>query len=284
MPERLQKYLARHGLGSRREIERWIADGRVTVNLKPAQIGAQYREGDRIAIDGKEVTARLQVETVPQVLMVHKPQGQAIDRDGQREIDSETTEAVVDKLPTIRGSRWVPINPMHPGDSGLVLFTNDGKLGFALTRRKRWIPCVYMVRVLAPGHELAPADIPTFVDFDDERIEFSKVEPLSGEGANVWFRVELPRADRRAAVRALFESRNLKVSRMTQISFGAIQLPRDLPRSRHRALSQAQISALYELAELAPPNFEVAAATVKRRPARRPPPDRRTPKRGTKRR
>src|SRR5687767_13641440 len=78
MPERLQKLLARHCLGSRREIERWIAEGRVTVNLEPAQIGAQYQPGDRIAIDGKEVTARLSIEVAPQALLFHKSQGQPI--------------------------------------------------------------------------------------------------------------------------------------------------------------------------------------------------------------
>jgi 23S rRNA pseudouridine2605 synthase len=281
MPERLQKILARHGLGSRREIERWIADGRVTINLQPAQVGAQYHEGDRVAIDGKEVTARLSVQVVPQVLIVHKMQGQPIAREEENEEHQEATSFVVDTLPAVRGSRWVPINPMHGGDSGLLLFANDGHLGYALTRRKRWIPCGYMVRVLAPGHELTPPEIPPFVDYDDERIEFSKVEAAGGEGANIWFRVELPRADRRAAVRALFESRNFKVNRMTQVAFGPIELPRDLPRGRHRLLSQSQVASLYEAAQLPAPSFEPPPSRVER-PKRRPPPDRRrSPKKKT---
>jgi 23S rRNA pseudouridine2605 synthase len=270
MPERLQKILARHGLGSRREIERWIEAGRVTVNRLPAKIGDVFQPGDRIAIDGKEVTARLAIEVEPKVLIYHKAQGQPISHDQRSarpptdladESADETppadpegeVEAVVDKLPSVRGARWVPINPMHGGDSGLLLLATDGTLGYALTRRKRWIPTAYMVRVLAPGNAEAPPEIPLTVTYDDEEIEFSKVEAAGGEGSNLWFRVELPRADRRAAVRALFESRELKVSRMTQVAFGSIELPRDLPRGRHRALRPDQIAALYALAQIESP-------------------------------
>ncbi len=292
MHERLQKILARHGLGSRREIERWIAEGRVTVNLEPAQIGAQYRPGDRIAIDGKEVTARLNIEVASQVLLFHKAQGQPITPDERRnkpaidaadgvEYPVDSAETVMDRLPSIRGSRWVPINPMHAGDSGLLLLTNDGNLGFALTRRKRWIPTAYMVRVLAPNDaddatSLVPRrvpEIPPHVSYDsgkgNETVEFTKVEPTGGsEGANLWYRVELPRADHRAAVRALFESRDLKVSRMTQVAFGSIELPRDLPRGRHRALSADQVASLYALAQIdvpPPPKKEDRVDPRKRR-------------------
>ena len=286
MPERLQKILARHGLGSRREIERWIAEGRVTINRLPAQLGAQFHEGDRVAIDGKEVTARLAIEVPPQVLMFHKSQGQPIARDGARDgergeqdvesIDEDARETVLEKLPAVRGARWVPLNPMHGGDSGLLLLTNDGALNYALTRRKRWIPCSYMVRVLAPGSSLEPPEIPPTVVFDDEQIEFSKVEPAGGEGANLWYRVELARADRRGAVRALFESRDMKVSRMTQVAFGGIELPRDLPRGRHRALTADQVAELYRLAHLNPPAApDPSAERANRKPHRRPAPDRR---------
>jgi 23S rRNA pseudouridine2605 synthase len=273
MPERLQKILARHGLGSRREIERWISEGRITVNLEPAQLGAQYQPGDRIAIDGKEVTARLSIEVAPQALLFHKAQGQPIAQDerssrpppkeGEEPIvyAADTAEAVLDRLPAVRGSRWVAINPMHAGDSGLLLLTNDGNLGFALTRRKRWIPTAYMVRILAPDESDQPErtapEIPPRVNYDsgkgNETVEFTSVEPAGGEGSNLWYRVELPRADHRAAVRALFESRDYKVSRMTQVAFGSIELPRDLPRGRHRALTELQLAGLYELAQIPMP-------------------------------
>jgi 23S rRNA pseudouridine2605 synthase len=290
MSERLQKVLARHGLGSRREIERWIAEGRVTVNREPVKVGAQYRTGDRVAIDGKEVTARLAIEVAPRGLMFHKSHGQSIGHDDRTQrppddADFETAPpdaegsvtAVVDQLPALRGSRWVPINPMHGGDSGLLLFTTDGTLGYALTRRKRWIPTGYMVRVLAPGNEVHP-EIPPHVAYDDEQVEFTKVEPAGGEGSNLWFKVELGRADHRAAVRALFESRELKVSRMIQVAFGELQLPRDLPRGRHRELTVEQMEQLYTMARIAAPAALRGPKVVKSpatRAGKRPAPDRR---------
>jgi len=276
MTERLQKILARHGLGSRREIERWMAEGRVTVNRERAKVGDVFRPGDRVAIDGKEVTARLSVEVAPQVLMFHKAQGQPITHDERRtsSVDEESTieahapdtgETVIDRLPAVRGSRWIPINPMHPGDSGLLLVTNDGNLSYALTRRKRWIPTTYMVRILAPGAAEAPPEIPLSVSYDTgrgaEEVTFDSVEPEGGAGANLWYCVQAPRADCRAGVRALFESRNLKVSRMTQTAFGSIELPRDLPRGRHRALSAEQLAALYELAQIKMPSVDASVST-----------------------
>jgi 23S rRNA pseudouridine2605 synthase len=202
-------------------------------------------------VDGKEVTGRLKAEAPLQVLMYHKPQGQALMRNDSRNMDEPPPDDwVQDHLPSVRGSRWIPLNPMHPGDSGLVLVTNDGALDYALTRRKRWIPTAYMVRVLAPGSAEAPPEIPLHVNYDDGVVEFTKVEPAGGEGANLWYRVELERADRRAAVRALFESRDIKVSRMTQVMFGGLELPRNLPRMRHRELDAAQVTALYQLARI----------------------------------
>ena len=279
MPERLQKILAQHGLGSRREIERWIVEGRITVNLQVAKVGAHFSYGDRVAIDGKEVTTRLAIEVPKQVIMYHKAQGQPIAHDDTRTVrppvedipgeiqessqdDTAAGESVMDRLPAIRGSRWIPINLMHAGDSGLLLLTNDGELSYALTRHKREIPTGYLVRVLSPGSSdtrlTGAPEVPPHVTYDDKEVTFTSVEPAGGEGSNLWYRVELPRADHRAAVRALFESRDLKVSRMTQVTFGSIELPRDLPRGRQRALTADEVTELYGLAQIAAPVAQVS--------------------------
>lgn len=244
MTERLHKVLAQHGLGSRRELEGWIADGRILLNGKAAQVGDRFTPGDRVIIDGKDITARLRVEAVEQVLLYHKPQGQPLERGDDPEIES-----VIERLPAHRGVRWVPINPMHPGDSGLLLLTNDGALSYALTRHKREIPAAYMVRLHAPGGAQRLPELPHSLRYDEETVEFSKVEPAGGDGENIWFRVELARADRRAAVRALFVSNGLTVSRMMQVAFAGIELPKDLPRSRHRLLPSDQMAKLYEAAQ-----------------------------------
>ena len=271
MAERLHKLLAQHGFGSRREIEKWILEGRVLLNGRPAQAGASYSSGDRVAIDGRDVTSRLKVTAAaPGVLLYHKAQGQPITGSGE---DAESGKSVMESLPSVRGARWLVVNTMQAGDSGLMVLTSDGRLADALRRRAESIPTAYVARVLVPTPEFDVSVFPRVVNYDEETIEFENIEPAGGEGTNRWFRVESRRAHRRAAVRALFESRNLKVSRVIQVQFADIELPRDLPRGRSRALSQDRVAALYALAELELPQAEERPGAKPRR--RRVAPDRR---------
>jgi len=280
MPERLHKLLAQHGFGSRREIEKWILEGRVLLNGRPAQAGASYSTGDRVAIDGRDITSRLKVSAAaPSVLLYHKSQGQPITGSGE---DAESGKSVMESLPSVRGARWLVINTMQAGDSGLMVLTSDGRLADALRRRAESIPAAYVARVLVPTPEFDVAALPRVVNYDEETIEFENIEPAGGEGTNRWFRVESRRAHRRAAVRALFESRNLKVSRVIQVQFADIELPRDLPRGRHRALSQDRVAALYALAELALPQA-VERPSAKPRGRRAAPDKRATGRRKSRR-
>lgn len=265
MSERLHKVLAQHGIGSRREVERWIAEGRIQINGVTAKAGDRYEAGDRVQLDGREVGKRLEFSATPQVLAYHKPQGQPIERESAPRVAQEGehaqdtfAESAEERLPTQRGSRWLPINPMHPGDSGLLLFTNDGKLSYALTRQKKKIPTTYMVRVHVRGGAAAAPELPTALKLDDGTVEFTEVSvstapEADNESGNVWYKVEMPRADKRAAVRALFVSHGLTVSRMMQVAFGGIALTKEMPRARHVALKPAQVAGLYALAQLAAP-------------------------------
>lgn len=256
MSERLHKLLAQHGLGSRREIEKWMQEGRVLLNNRPAQPGDRYSEGDRVVVDGKDVTARLRIQPPPQVLIYHKPQGQPITPTSEDDERDAEAKSVMESLPSLRGARWLVINTMQPGDSGLLLLTNDGRLADALRRRAESTPAAYVARVLVPFPEFDIESIPRIVQYDDEAIEFESVEPAGGEGTNRWFLVKSHRSHRRAAVRALFESRGLKVSRVVQVRYADLELPRDLPRGRHRALTDKQVAALYAYAGLSAPNAE----------------------------
>jgi 23S rRNA pseudouridine2605 synthase len=271
MSERLHKLLAQHGFGSRREIEKWMLEGRVVLNGRATEPGASYSSGDRVAIDGRDITSRLKISAAaPGVLLYNKSQGQPITGAGE---DAQSGKSVMESLPAVRGARWLIVNTMQAGDSGLMLLTSDGRLADALRRRAETIPAAYVARVLVPTPEFDVATLPRIVKYDDETIEFESIEPAGGEGTNRWFRVESRRTHRRAAVRGLFESRGLKVSRVIQVQFADIELPRDLPRGRHRALSQDRVAALYALAELELPQVQEHVATKPRK--RRPAPDRR---------
>jgi 23S rRNA pseudouridine2605 synthase len=270
MSERLHKLLAQHGLGSRREIERWISEGRVRLNSKQAQIGDQYNSGDRVSIDGKDVTSRLKITAAPQVLIYHKPQGQPITAGAADAGDADADmKSVMESLPSVRGSRWLVVNTMHAGDSGLLLVTSDGRLADALRRRAESTPAAYVARVLIPHPEFDMSSIPLIVQYDEEAVEFESIEPAGGEGTNRWFLVKSQRSHRRAAVRGLFESRGLKVSRVTQVKFADLELPRDLHRGRHRALSEKQVAALYTLAGLKEPPTAREVHEQRTKPRRR---------------
>ena len=271
MSERLHKLLAQHGFGSRREIEKWMLEGRVVLNGRAAEPGDRYASGDQVAIDGRDLTSRLKISAAaPGVLLYHKSQGQPITSAGE---DAAAGKSVMESLPSVRGGRWLVVNTMQAGDSGLMLLTSDGRLADALRRRAETIPAAYVARVLVPTPEFDVTTLPLVVNYDEETIEFESIEPAGGEGTNRWFRVESRRTHRRAAVRALFESRGLKVSRVIQVKFADIELPRDLPRGRHRALGTDRVAALYALAELELPKVEERPGAKPRK--RRPAPDRR---------
>ena len=264
MSERIQKVLAQHGIGSRREVERWIVEGRLQINGVVARTGDRYEPGDRVQLDGRDVGKRLDNTVTAQVLAYHKPQGQPIerpaaDRQSPDHAPEVIDESVEERLPVQRGSRWVAINPMHPGDSGLLLFTNDGNLSYALTRQKKKIPATYMVRVHVRGGVAAAPELPTVLRLDNETIEFTEVSVCNSgpegesESGNIWYKVVMPRADKRAAVRALFVSHDLTVSRMMQVAFGEIALTKEMPRARSIPLKPVQIASLYALAQLTMP-------------------------------
>jgi 23S rRNA pseudouridine2605 synthase len=252
MSERLHKLLAQHGYGSRRELEKWIAEGRVLLNGRAAAAGARYESGDKVVLDGKDISARLRHTASPTVLLYHKAHDQLLDaREAQSRGDLK--ETVLEHLPAARGARWQAVNVMHAGDSGLMLFTNDGRLADGLRRHLEHISATYSARVLMPDATRFLELHPDSVQIDEERVTFTEVKAAGGEGSNRWFDVGLARADRRAAVRALFESHGFKTSRIIQTSFGPIQLPRDLPRNRHRELEAPAVRTLYELARLQVP-------------------------------
>lgn len=270
MSERLHKLLAQHGFGSRRELEKWMTEGRVLLNGRPAEPGAQYKPGDRVVVDGRDVSSRLKIATPTKTIIYHKPHDQALDTREASE-HADLSQTVLENLPSLRGGRWQPVNVMHTGDSGLMLFTSDGRLGDGLRRHLGQIPTKYTARVLMPEPERFLEQNLTSVQLDEERVEFTSVKLAGGEGSNRWFEVELARADQRQAVRALFESQGYKVSRVIQVRLGPIDLPRDLPRGRHRDLEPKLVRELYQLAQAPVPDYylEEPRAANRRSPAKR---------------
>jgi 23S rRNA pseudouridine2605 synthase len=241
MTEKLQKVLARAGLGSRREIEKWISDGRVYVNGQAAKLGDRIALTDRVQVSGRVIQIKPNYPVKPRVLMYHKPEGEICTRH-----DPEGRPTVFDKLPVLRGQRWVAIGRLDINTSGLLLFTNNGELAHQLLHPSSEIEREYAVRVLGVVDDKIIRQLKKGVELEDGMAAFSEVVDAGGTGANHWYHVILKEGRHREA-RRLWESQGVTVSRLIRIRFGNVTLPRLLRPGRSADLEEAQIKLLEEL-------------------------------------
>lgn len=236
MSEKIQKVLANHGLGSRREIEAWIRDQRVCVNGKTAQIGDRITADDVVSVDGRELDLSRRIET--RVILYNKPEGEICSAD-----DPEGRPSVYQKLPRLKTGKWISIGRLDLNTSGLLLFTNDGALANRLMHPRYAIEREYVVRVL--GHA-TPEILETLrkgVMLEDGEARFDDIVDHKSNGANHWYYV-LVKEGRNRLVRRLFESQDLKVNRLKRVRYGPIVLG-SMPRSGcWRDLSRQELKAL----------------------------------------
>jgi 23S rRNA pseudouridine2605 synthase len=266
LSERLHKLLAQHGIGSRRQVETWIREGRVLVNGQPAQVGQEFHPRDRVVVDGRDVTKLLAVERKLQVILYHKPTGEMLRRRA-----GDDREGVEPQLPALHGGRGVAINALGFGEDGLLILASEGAFALSVARRGHELPVEYRVRALRPQQDEEWPAMPTEVDVEGEAVTFTVVEPTGPGGTNQWFKVSSERTLPRGAIRALFDSAGLKLNRTMLVKWGPVALPRDLPRGRSRALAGAELDALYALAG----RDRATEQAARKRRGPRPPPDRR---------
>ena len=220
--ERLQKLLAAAGHGSRREIEGWIAAGRLKVNGAVAKLGDRAAPGDMIELDGAALALKA-AGGRPRVLLYHKPDGEMVTRS-----DPEGRPTVFQRLPPILGGKWVAVGRLDVNTAGLLLLTDSGALANRLMHPRYEVEREYAVRVLGALSPENRAKLLAGVRLDDGIGRFDRLEPAGGaEGANRWYRVVL-REGRNREVRRLFEAVGCKVSRLLRVRYGPVELPRDL--------------------------------------------------------
>ena len=246
MSEKLQKILARAGVGSRREMERWIEDGRVILNGKAATLGDRADESDRILIDGKPLAASLITAQRRRVLIYHKPIGEVTTRS-----DPEGRKTVFDHLPRLVHGRWIAIGRLDINTIGLLIFTTDGELANRLMHPSSEIDREYAVRVLG---EVSPEAIKAMqqgVELDDGLAHFESIQHAGGEGANQWYHVTLKEGKNRE-VRRLWESQGMTVSRLVRVRYGPIALPRSVKPGRWEELDDKAMKPLLGAVGLTP--------------------------------
>ncbi|MFO1403316.1 MAG: pseudouridine synthase [Azonexus sp.] len=237
-PERLHKALAQAGIGSRREMEEWIAAGRISVNGEPAQIGQLVHPTDRVKVNGRLVNLRASIGRGPRIVMYHKPEGEIVSRD-----DPDGRPSVFTALPRMRGGRWIAVGRLDFNTSGLLLFTTSGELANRLMHPSAQLVREYAVRVLGELSDAAKQRLLEGVELEDGPASFDSLQDAGGEGANHWVRVTLFEG-RNREVRRMFEAVGCTVSRLIRVRYGPFVLPPQLKRGRCRELTEAEVRGL----------------------------------------
>jgi len=224
--ERVHKALARLGFASRREIERWVEQGRIRINGKPAQAGDQVSPGDRVEFNGKRIVIREVPENRARVILYNKPEGEICTRR-----DEEGRPTVFAHLPKVAGGRWVGIGRLDINTSGLLLFTTHGELANRMMHPSHEIEREYAVRVSGKVDDDMLLRLKTGVTLDDGPARFDAIVDAGGQGFNHWYHVVL-REGRNREVRRLWDAVGVQVSRLIRVRYGAIVLPRDLRQGK----------------------------------------------------
>lgn len=246
MTEKLQKVLARVGMGSRREIETWISAGRVSVNGAVATLGDRVGDDDLIRVDGKIIRTVKEAEVARRIIMYHKPAGEVCSRN-----DPQGRPTVFDNLPRLRNMRWVLVGRLDINTSGLLLFTTDGELAHRLMHPSNEFVREYAVRILGVLTDEQKKTLVTGVELEDGISKFATLDEAGGgeESANQWYKVTLLGGKYRE-VRRLFASQGFEVSRLIRIRFGDIKLPPQLRLGRWMELEPEEVERIASSVEL----------------------------------
>ncbi len=245
MAERIQKVLANAGHGSRRQIESWIKAGKISVNGKLAILGQTIDYKDRISIDSRQIRLhfpRGEKKPKAKIIAYYKPAGEVCTRK-----DEKGRETVFHKLPRLRDSRWLNIGRLDINTTGLLLFTTDGELANKLMHPSGQVEREYAVRVLGTATKQQLQALREGVELEDGFAKFTDIVDSGGEGANHWYHVVIMEG-RNREVRRLWESQDLKVSRLIRTRFGPYLLPRRKRPGQHWRLEDSEIESLQKAA------------------------------------
>lgn len=260
--EKLQKVLADAGLGSRREMEALIATGSVTVNGDVAKVGDRVRPNDMVRVRGRLVKRAAVVNDVPKVLLYHKPAGEIVSAD-----DPQGRPSVFDRLPKLNGERWIAVGRLDFNTEGVLLFTTSGALANMLMHPRYRIEREYAVRVQGELSEENKDKLLKGIKLDDGPASFSRIEDIGGISSNHWYRVTLAEG-RNREVRRIFDAVGLTVSRLIRVRFGAVLLPKDLPRGAKMRLSDEWVKGWIEDLKAGSARAGVVPASAKDEPGK----------------
>jgi 23S rRNA pseudouridine2605 synthase len=236
--ERIQKLLSAAGVGSRREVERWIREGRLKINGDVPALGAKLAPRDRITLDGRPVRLHAADKSkTARVLLFHRSPGDALD------LKAATSRAAEHLNLPRAGGRWLAIQPMPPVDGGLEILTDDGSWAHRVSQGAHALTVDYVLRMRGPLSEALVEEFRAATDCEGDPMSILQAEAQFGEGFNHWLNVTV-RATRSAQVRHWWAARGIIVSRLMRVRFGPVHLSRELPRGHSRAMLASERNAL----------------------------------------
>ena len=243
---KLQKHLADLGVASRREIERWIEAGRISVDGKTATLGARVTGAERILVDDKPTGREPRVgETLqPRVLLLNKAEGVICTHK-----DPEGRRTVFGDLPRLRTGRWVGVGRLDVATTGLLLVTNDGALAHRMMHPSTGLDREYAVRTDGILSDAQIAAMRRGVISDGEKLKFSDIRYFDGSGENHWYHVTLLEG-RNHEVRRLFASQDMQVRRLKRVRYGPVLLPSWLRRGKRFELGRQDLKGLYRTLDM----------------------------------
>jgi 23S rRNA pseudouridine2605 synthase len=240
--ERIQKVLSRGGVGSRREIERWIEEGRMKVNGALIALGARLKQGDLLLLNDRMIHWQKFAQQPTRVLLYHKPIGEVVTRR-----DPEGRPVVFTQLPKLSTARWIAVGRLDINTSGLLLVTNNGELANRLMHPSTQVEREYAVRVLGDIPDATLDRLKKGVELEDGKAKFDEIHFAGGEGANKWYHVIVSEG-RNRLVRRLWESQQITVSRLIRLRYGPIVLPERLKTHSFYELTDKELDLLFEFA------------------------------------
>ncbi|MCX7552863.1 pseudouridine synthase [Marinicella sp. S1101] len=257
--ERIQKTLARCGLGSRRQIEAAIKLGQISINRKPVVLGQKLQAGDKITWKNRAWVVETEHVT-PKVLMYNKPLSEVTTRQ-----DEKGRKTVFDSLPRIKGQKWLNIGRLDINTTGLLLFTTDGDFANHLMHPSANIDREYACRVFG---EVTPEVIENLlngVELEDGMAKFSDIQAAGDEdrGSNSWFHVAIMEGKNRE-VRRLWESQNIQVSRLKRVRYGPVFLPKSLRKGQMKELNAKELDILFKDTQYEPAVSTLVVKSVKK--------------------
>ncbi|MCW9048182.1 MAG: rRNA pseudouridine synthase [Gammaproteobacteria bacterium] len=247
--ERIQKALARQGLGSRRQIEGWIKEGLIKLNGEVIELGQLVDTGDIVMHSGRKIIIRDVQQTLPRVLMYHKPEGEVCSRS-----DPEGRPTIFENAPGLKHSRWIAVVRLDINTSGLILLTDDGDLANKLMHPSSQLQREYAVRVMGKATPEQLKKLTHGVELEDGKARFEDIvettdDDLSAGPAsfNRWYHVVLMEG-RNREVRRMWEAVDLKVSRLIRVRYGSVAMTKSNRPGRFYELEPKDIRELASLA------------------------------------